>query len=71
MVMPPDSVFGFHGLMHLPIVYAKNLPYLIQHLPLRVIKYKMSVLSSRIGELDMDTQKVFWEHYKLRLETTK
>ncbi len=69
MVMPPDSVFGFHGLMHLPIVYANNLPYLIHNLPPRVIENKLSVLSSRIGELDADSQKVFWEHYKLRLKT--
>ena len=71
MELPTGPVFGFHGLMHLPLIYRNNLTYLFDHLPTRVIEQKRSVLASRINELDEGSISLFWDLYRARLQTIK
>jgi hypothetical protein len=67
MLLPDGPVFGFHGLMHLPIIYQNNLAYLFQNLPIRSIQNKLNVLSTRFDELDPENQRIFREQYNIRL----
>ena len=69
MLLPSGPVFGFHGLMHLPIVYSNNLPYLIENLPSRAILHKKDVLASRITELSDDAQDLYWSLYHNRIQS--
>ena len=34
--IPPHPTFGFHGAFHLPQLYAGNLDFLLEHIPLRM-----------------------------------
>jgi len=43
-VLPTTATFGFHGLMHLPVIYQDQLPYLVDHLPERVLKGRLPLL---------------------------
>jgi hypothetical protein len=66
IVLPAYSVFGFHGLIHLPLVYKNNLPFLIENLPARVFNGRVP-LSMRIETMDADQQAEFWALYQARL----
>jgi hypothetical protein len=66
LVLPEDSVFGFHGLIHMPLVYRNNLPFLIENLPERVFNGRVP-LSMRIETMDPDRQAEFWTLYRARI----
>lgn len=66
LILPTESVFGFHGLIHMPLVYRNNLAFLMENLPERVFNGRVP-LSARVGVLDADRQAEFWALYKSRL----
>ena len=68
MLMPSVQSFGFHGLMHLPIVYQDNLAYLLEHLPERVILNKKDILAQRLSELSDMQQGQFWQTLQERVQ---
>jgi len=68
-ILYPVTGFGFHGLMNLPQVYRDDLPYLIKHLPERVLKQDgLRQLSFGVNTLDEARKAVFWECVNQRLK---
>jgi hypothetical protein len=55
-----ETSFGFHGLMHLPLIYRDDLPYLVEHLPERVLKQRLGLLTHGVNTLDQERQDIFW-----------
>jgi hypothetical protein len=66
LILTNDPVFGFHGLIHMPVVYKDSLAYLIGNLPERVFNGRVP-LHARVGMLDEPRQAEFWSLYRARL----
>jgi hypothetical protein len=66
LILPRDLVFGFHGLIHMPLVYKESLEFLLDNLPDRAFNGKVN-LTGRVETLDADLQLEFWRLYKNRV----
>ena len=67
LIFSEKSVFGFHGLIHMPLVYRNNLSFLIENLPERVFNDDRVPLSMRVSAMDTNQQAEFWTLYRARL----
>ena len=64
----PLQSFGFHGLVTLPQVYMNDLPYLVNHLPERVLnQHGLMQLSFGANALDEVRKNIFWQCLNQRL----
>lgn len=66
-ILSTETSFGFHGLMHLPLVYRNDLPYLVEHLPQRVLQNRLGLLAYGVNTLEKPLQEVFWESVRKRV----
>jgi hypothetical protein len=58
--------FGFHGVMHLPVVYREALPFLVEHLPQRVLSGRLGLLAWGAKQLGAQREAEFWALVKAR-----
>ena len=66
LILSQKPVFGFHGLIHMPLIYRNNLSFLIENLPERVFNGRVP-LAMRIGELSVEQQSEFLFLYGARV----